>query len=120
MQLSVKKDRNVDSLFIAITWQVIYHFWSLNEEIRDLTEHFDIEIKTTSRRLTKIIQKVKRVNGSDWHTALDWALMAKNNMVNVHGYSPHHLVFGQNPNFLSVLVNKPSALEGTTVSIHRS
>ncbi len=42
--------------------------------------------------------------------------MAKNSMVNVHGYSPHQLVFGQNPNLPSVLVDKPPALEGTTVS----
>uniref|UniRef100_A0A669CZI7 Reverse transcriptase domain-containing protein n=1 Tax=Oreochromis niloticus TaxID=8128 RepID=A0A669CZI7_ORENI len=42
--------------------------------------------------------------------------MAKNSMLNVHGYSPHQLVFGQNPNLTSVLMDKPPALEGTTVS----
>lgn len=35
---------------------------------------------------------------------------------NVHGYSPHQLVFGQNPNLPSVLIDKPPALEGTTKS----
>ncbi len=37
-------------------------------------------------------------------------------MLNVHGYSPYQLVFGQNPNLPSVLVDKLPALEGTTVS----
>ncbi len=69
-----------------------------------------------NQTLTKIILKVKRENGCDWHTALDWALMAKNSMLNVHGYSPYQLVFGQNPNLPSVLVHKLPALEGTTVS----
>lgn len=44
----------------------------------------------------------------------DWALMAKNTMQNVHGYSPYQLDFGQNPNLPSVLTDKPAALEGAT------
>lgn len=101
-----------------------------NQEIRDMAENFNIETRTTAgyspwsngllekhnQTLTEIIQKVKRENGCDWHTALDWALMAKNRMLSVHGYSPHQLVFGQNPNLPSVLVDKLPALEGTTVS----
>lgn len=101
-----------------------------NQEIRDMAENFNIEIRTTAgyspwsngllerhnQTLTEIILKVKRENGCDWHTALDWALMAKNSMLNVHGYSPYQLVFGQNPNLPSVLVDKLPALEGTTVS----
>lgn len=47
---------------------------------------------------------------------MDWALMAKNIMQNVHGYSPHQLFFGQNPNLPSVLTDKPPALEGKTKS----
>lgn len=95
-----------------------------------MAENFNIETRTTAgyspwsngllerhnQTLTEIIQKVKRENGCDWHTALDWALMAKNSMLNVHGYSPHQLVFRQNPNLPSVLVDKLPALEGTTVS----
>lgn len=34
-------------------------------------------------------------------TAVDWAFMAKNSMVNVHGCSPHQLVIKQNPNLFS-------------------
>lgn len=98
-----------------------------DEEVRDMAENFNIEIKTTAayspwsngllerhnQTLTEIIMKVKTSNGCDWNTAMDWALMAKNTMQNVHGYSPHQLVFGQNP---SVLTDRPPALEGTTKS----
>ncbi len=101
-----------------------------NQEIRDMAENFNIETRTTAgyspwsngllerhnQTLTEIILKVKRENRCDWHTALDWALMAKNSMLNVHGYSPYQLVFGQIPNLPSVLVDKLPALEGTTVS----
>ena len=60
--------------------------------------------------------KVKSDNRCDCGTALDWELMAKNTMQNVHGFSPYQLFFGRNPNLPSVLVDKPPALEGTTIS----
>ena len=95
-----------------------------------MAENFNIEIKTTAgyspwsngflerhnQTLTEILLKVKSDNKCDWGTALDWALMAKNTMQNVHGFSPYQLVFGRNPNLPSVLVDKPPALEGTTIS----
>ncbi|XP_014051020.1 uncharacterized protein isoform X1 [Salmo salar] len=100
-----------------------------NNEIREMAEKFNMEVKTTAayspwsngllerhnQTLTEIMLKVKQDNGCDWNTALDWALMAKNSMHNVHGYSPYQLVFGQNPNLPSVLVDKPPALEGASV-----
>ena len=63
-----------------------------NEEVRDMAENFNIEIKTTAayspwsndlierhnQTLTEILHKVKADNGCDWDTALTWALMAKN------------------------------------------
>lgn len=55
--------------------------------------------------------KVKQDNECDWETALDWELMAKNSMHNVPGYSPYQLVFRQNPNLPTVLVDKPPAPE---------
>ncbi len=77
-----------------------------------MAEKFNIEVKITAayspwsngllerhnQILTEIPMKVKRDNKCDWKTALDWALMAKNSMHNVHGFSPYQLVFGQNPN----------------------
>ena len=101
-----------------------------NEEVRDMAENFNIEVKTTpayspwsngllerhNQTLTEVIVKVKTSTGCDWSTAMDWALMAKNCMQSVHGYSPHQLVFGQNPNLPSVLIDKAPALEATTKS----
>lgn len=74
-----------------------------NEEMRDVAENFNTEVKTTAayspwsnsllerhnHALTEILLKVKRDNGCDWKPALDWALMAKTSMHNVHGYSPY-------------------------------
>lgn len=101
-----------------------------NEEIREMAEKFNIEMKTTAAyspwsngllerhnmTLTEILLKVKRENGCGWQTALDWALMAKNSMINVHGYSSHQLVFGHSPNLPSILVDKLPALEGISMS----
>lgn len=101
-----------------------------NEEMRCMAEKFNIEVKTTAayspwsngllerhnQTLTDILMKVKNDNRCDWKTALDWALMAKNSMHNVHGFSPYQLVFGQNPNLPSVLTDKPPALESSNTS----
>ncbi|XP_071317640.1 CD166 antigen homolog A isoform X1 [Trachinotus anak] len=101
-----------------------------NDEVRDMAENFNIEIKTTAgyspwsnglleqhnQTLSEIIMKVKSSYDCDWSTAVDWALMAKNTMQSVLGYSPYQLVFGQNPNLPSILIDKPPALEGTTKS----
>lgn len=62
------------------------------------------------------LMKVKTSTGCDWSTAMDWVLMAKKCMQSVHGYSPHQLVFGQNPNLPSVLTDRAPVLEGTTKS----
>lgn len=67
----------------------------------------------SNHTLTDILSKIKKDNGCSWAMALDWGLMAKNTMHNVHGYSPYQLVFGQNPNMPSVLTDKPPALENT-------
>lgn len=62
-----------------------------NEEIREMAEKFNTEVKTTAEyspwsnrllerhimTLTEILLKVKRENGCGWQTALDWDLMAK-------------------------------------------
>lgn len=101
-----------------------------NEEVRDLAENFNMEVKTTAayspwsndllerhnRTLTEILLKLRAENDCDWETALNWGLMAKNSLHNVHGFSPYQLVYGRNPNLPSVLTNRPPALEGTTMS----
>ena len=40
----------------------------------------------------------------------------KNASRNCYGYSPNQLVFGKNPNFTSVLIDNPPALEGQTAT----
>ena len=45
-----------------------------------------------------------------------WAVSAKNALHNYYGYSPNQLVFGKNPNYPSILVDKAIALEGKTSS----
>ena len=62
------------------------------------------------------MHKVKADKPCDWETALYWALMAKNSLNNVHGYSSNQLVYGRNPNVPGVLTDKLPALEGTTFS----
>ncbi|CAG2196706.1 unnamed protein product [Mytilus edulis] len=101
-----------------------------NDEVRDMAENFNIEVKTTAayspwsngllerhnQTLTDTLLKLKADNNCDWDIALSWALMAKNALDNEHGYSPYQLVYGRNPNLPSVLTDKLPALEGTTMS----
>lgn len=101
-----------------------------NNEVRDMAENFNIEVKNTpaespwsnglmerhNQTLTDIMTKVKEEQKCDYETALAWALMAKNTLHNAHGYSAHQLIHGENPNLPSVLIDKPPALEGTTAS----
>lgn len=67
-----------------------------NEEVRDLAENFNMEVKTTAayspwsndllerhnRTLTEILLKLRAENDCDWETALNWGLMAKNSLHN--------------------------------------
>lgn len=72
---------------------------------------FNIEVKTTARyrpwkivllerhnqTLTETIMKVKASNGCDWSTVMDWALMVKNTMQNVHVLTPFFFTSLINP-----------------------
>ena len=101
-----------------------------SDEVRDLCENFNIEVKTTAayspwsngllerhnQTLTMMMKKVRQEQDCDWETALSWALSAKNTMTSVHGFSAHQLVYGRNPNLPSNLTNEPPALCGSTES----
>lgn len=101
-----------------------------SHEVRDMAENFNIQVITTpayspwsngllerhNQTLTEILLKVKKDQHLDWDTALAWALMSKNMLQNVHGYSPYQLVFGRNPNLPSIFTDLPPALEGNTRS----
>ena len=61
-----------------------------------------------------MMEKVLLDVGCSLEVALAWCLSAKNALLNAYGYGPNQLVFGHNPNFLSVIENKLPALEGVT------
>ena len=61
--------------------------------------------------LTKMLHKVKDGQNCSWETALSWAVCAKNQLINVQGFSPAQLVFGQNGNFPSVMNSSLPGLE---------
>ena len=49
-------------------------------------------------------------------TALVWAVHAKNCLHMNSGYISYQLVFDQNPNLPRILIDRPPALQGTTIS----
>jgi len=77
-----------------------------------MAENFNIYVITTTgyspwsdgllerhnQTITEILLNVRHDHQLDWTTALSWALMAKNSLQDVHGYSPFQLVFGRNSN----------------------
>ena len=102
-----------------------------NEEFRDMAENLNVKVWNTAGLspwqnglcernhaivddcVAKILEDNPRV---DLEIALVWAVNAKNSLQMVYGYSPYQLVFGINPRLPSVLIDKPPALQGTTMS----
>jgi len=56
------------------------------------------------------MNKVVAKKQCDLEIALQWTIMAKNSLISVPGYSANQLVFGCNPNWLSIFTNMPPAL----------
>ena len=54
--------------------------------------------------------------GTNLEIALVWAVNAKNSLSMVYRWSLYQLVFGSNPNLPNTIIDKPPALENTTVS----
>ena len=98
------------------------------ELLRDVGKLLNMNIITTGAEFQWSIGIVDKQNGvignmiekvmSDiacpLEVVLAWCISAKNSLLNSYGYSPSQLVFGYNPNFQSVMQNKPPALEGVT------
>lgn len=102
-----------------------------NEVFRDMCANLNIEVLNTAAYspwqngicernhavvddcVTKILEDQPHLN---LEIALIWAVHAKNSLSMVYGWSPYQLVFGSNPNMPSTLLDKPPALENTTVS----
>ena len=102
-----------------------------NEEYKDMCSNLNIEVLNTAanspwqnglceRNHAVVDDCVSKMLEDSPETPLEvalvWAINAKNALQMVYGYSPYQLVFGVNPNLPSVLVDKPPALEGTTIS----
>ena len=94
----------------------------INKEFMDLAEKYNITIMTTAAEsawsnglverhnglLANMINKVRAdVQDCPLEIAVHWACAAKNSLSNVYGFSPNIIVFGRNPNYPSVLANKP-------------
>ena len=98
--------------------------------VRDMCENFNIQVVTTAGYspwsngicerhnmiITETLQKIMDSHACDIQTAFCWAIMAKNCLHNVNGFSPYQIAFGRNPNLPSVLDDQLPALEGETVS----
>ena len=103
-----------------------------NDLLRDLPDQLNVFIRTnpgesswsngiTGRHNTilgNMINKLLIDNSNNYSVDIivAWAVSAKNALHNYYGFSPNQLVFGKNPNFPSVLIDKPPALEGKTRS----
>ncbi|XP_066915082.1 uncharacterized protein [Clytia hemisphaerica] len=102
-----------------------------NEEYKDMCANLNIEVRNTAAEspwqnglcernhavVDECLQKVLEENPKmKPDVALVWAIHAKNCLQMNSGYSSYQLLFGQNPNLPSVIVDMPPALEGTTTS----
>ena len=101
-----------------------------NELFKEMGEQLNINIKATAAEspwsnsivekqngvIGNMMEKVMSDVGCSLEVALAWCISAKNLLLNSYGYSPNQLVFGYNPNFPSVMRNKPPALEGVITS----
>ena len=106
----------------------------VNNEIVDFAEKFNVSLETTAAEsawsnglvekhngvLNNMLQKVMKDANCSADIALNWALAAKNCLLNVFGFCPNILVFGINPGFPSVLSNRPPANNAVTVSKYLS
>ena len=102
----------------------------INNEVSDLCEKLNIELKSTAAESAWSNGLVERHNGTlanmidkilsdvdcDLEVALSCAIAAKNALNNVYGFSPNILVFGRNPNLPNIFINKPPANNPVTIS----
>ena len=98
--------------------------------MRALGESFNIKILATSAEspwsngvcerlnavLGNMVSKISDDAKCDVHTALAWAVSARNAFDNNGGFSPNQLVFGFNPSIPNVFNNNLPAMEEVTAS----
>ena len=103
----------------------------VNKDLTDFAEKYNVTIKTTAAESAWSNGLVEKHNGllanvidkimdDDKECPLDiavhWACAAKNSLSNVYGFSPNIIVFGRNPNYPSVMSNKPPGNNPTCIS----
>ena len=96
-----------------------------NDDFREMGEKLNTRITTTAAEspwsnginerhnglLGEMVIKTMEDTNCSLDIAVSWAVSAKNTLSNVNGYSPHQLVFGENPRLPSILHDKLPALE---------
>lgn len=102
-----------------------------NDNFRDMCQNLNVEVLNTAARspwmngmmernhavVDRMIEKLLEDDPNmPLEIALSSALNAKNSLAMWNGFSSYQLVYGQNPNIPSVLVDNPPALEGRTTS----
>ena len=106
----------------------------INDEISDLCEKFNIFHKTSAAEspwsnglverhngvLGGMVNKTMKDTGCSLEVALNWSLAAKNSLATVYGFSPNILVFGRNPNFPNIMINKMPANNSVCISRYLS
>ena len=66
--------------------------------------------------LNKIIEEHQPSSKEEWLSCVSHAHV-KNQLIQVHGYSPHQFVFGRNPHIPEDLLNEPLSIVPATVSL---
>ena len=101
-----------------------------NNEMRVLSEMFNITVKTTAAEspwsngiverlngvLGKLVNKILDDTNCDIRTAVAWAVAARNAFHNKSGYSPNQLVFGYNPAIPDIFTSDLPGLQNVTSS----
>ena len=101
-----------------------------NYHFLELAEKYNIRVMTTAAEspwsnglverhnatLAEMLHKVWEDADTTIENALAWTIQAKNNLTNVHGFSPAQLALGYNPQVPTVMNSKLPALEEKTSS----
>ena len=63
--------------------------------------------------LSNMLDKILHENNCDFDLALAWAIIAKNSLSNIHGFSPYQISVGTNPKLPSLHLSKAPAITST-------
>ena len=103
----------------------------VNDQMLEYAEQFNIILHTTAAEsawsnglcekhngiIADMIYKIRADSQCDLELAVHWGIAAKNSLMNVYGFSPNELVFGQNVKIPSNHTNKLPALSQSNSTI---